>query len=353
MAEPTAFLNQLHTDGPSVYPFQIDWSNGTAVMVQMSPAEFERAAVLDQRAFSGRPQAQQVALADLSARAAALPDRPLGLVFHVGHCGSTLLSRLLGALPGGFGLREPLPFRDLAAAWAEREQPWALRSPGGCRQDQAWLRRIWARRPATAALSVVKATSFCSVLAADWLETFAGDAAVCLTVSPETYLASIFVHDGYMADIHGSARTRLCSALERFSAPPPAMHALAPGPRVALSYACDAINHAAALTWSPDRTRHVDFDAYLADPLERLSDLAAFFGLPASEAEVAAVLAGAIAGRYSKAEGYPFGSGERSARLAEARARRTADIREGLAWLDDFAGREPIVASALQTLGYR
>ena len=39
---------------------------------------------------------------------------PIHFIFHSGHVGSTLLSRLLEEVPSQLGLREPLPLRSLA-----------------------------------------------------------------------------------------------------------------------------------------------------------------------------------------------------------------------------------------------
>src|SRR3546814_19085261 len=48
---------------------------------------------------------------------------PLHWLFHIGHCGSTLISRLLDVLPGLLGLREPLPLLELAMRSIEPDSP--------------------------------------------------------------------------------------------------------------------------------------------------------------------------------------------------------------------------------------
>ena len=61
--------------------------------------------------------------------AAAFPPaarRDVQYIFHIGHVGSTLISRLLGELPGILSLREPLILRVYADRLGERGQSEAL-----------------------------------------------------------------------------------------------------------------------------------------------------------------------------------------------------------------------------------
>ena len=83
-----------------------------------------------------------------------------GCDLHIGHCGSTLLSRLLESWPQLQGLREPLPLRTLAEAWP-RDAPESRLSPKEAPRLlqslwSAWSRTLaaqraaWSRPPAAA-----------------------------------------------------------------------------------------------------------------------------------------------------------------------------------------------------------
>lgn len=113
----------------------------------------------------------------------AAPRAPLHWLFHIGHCGSTLVSRLLDLVPGILGLREPLPLLTLAhgrtdpavAAWQPR------------------VRALLARGfPDTAAV-VVKPTSLVATIAHQ-LVPGAGRACL-LWVDLETWLTTM-LRDG-------------------------------------------------------------------------------------------------------------------------------------------------------------
>jgi hypothetical protein len=60
------------------------------------------------------------------------PGGPAGFVFHMTRCGSTLVSRMLGALPGRHVLSEPLIFEALLAA-----------ENGSVEERGRWLRQLF------------------------------------------------------------------------------------------------------------------------------------------------------------------------------------------------------------------
>jgi hypothetical protein len=69
---------------------------------------------------------------------AQIGDGPLpsGFVFHLSRCGSTLVSRMLGALPGATSVSEPVPLDlivqcALAGGWSEAERLAAVRAMVG------------------------------------------------------------------------------------------------------------------------------------------------------------------------------------------------------------------------------
>ncbi|MEL6323093.1 MAG: hypothetical protein AAFQ84_02550 [Pseudomonadota bacterium] len=340
---------------PAHYPFQADWAGRRVLLAEVAPGFYKQAAFLDQRAFTEQPKSQWVDLETIRAvfgASEAQSPRALGLIFHMGHCGSTLISRLFGELNGVLSLREPLPLRDLAAAWSTRDAIWALRNRDQMTADWSLFRAMWARTWMPGDLSIVKATSFCDLLAANWLSAFPSDRALFIHVSPQSYLRSIFVHDGYVADIYGSAEARLSPHIAAFADDVPAFHALSEGERMAVAYVCSALNQAAALDVAGDRAGQLDFDAYLADPSGRLLRAAGSFGLPTEADEVERVLSGPVPRLYSKATDYQFGPADREARLKEADARRGDDIKAGLGWIDRIRAARPDIDAAIARLGY-
>src|SRR5262245_59767355 len=94
----------------AAYPlFAFEPTQDRAWVLHFEPEDYSRASFLDQRALHHREiSGWTVSRAELMAAC----DTPASLdrlhwLFHIGHCGPTLVSRLLDLLPGVLGLREP------------------------------------------------------------------------------------------------------------------------------------------------------------------------------------------------------------------------------------------------------
>lgn len=335
-----------------LYPFQVNWLMEQVYLLQVDTGFYEQAAFLDQRAMRQGMQGGWFEFDAVREAVAHAPARDMGLIFHIGHCGSTLISRALGLTPGLFSVREPLPFRDLAMAWAERDAPWAPRPATTLLEDLELMRALWARTPALEQTSVVKATSFCSLLAAPWLQHFEGDRAVCLAMAPDLYIATVLGAQGYVVDLVGGARPRMAGLAEATGASLAPVHELSPGEVAAMTFAAELVAMNAAAVQAPSRVLRVDFDRYLAAPGEVLQAIALHFGRPIDPATLPGLLANPVLGRYSKATDYPFSADERQRRLRESRAANRAEIDRGMAWLRTFAADHEALGAALDDFGY-
>src|SRR6478735_4694267 len=91
--------------------FLHSFDNDAALFVPMDRAAYHRSIFLDDRIS---PAGDGVAPVPLAALTNVPPPRPTGWIFHVAHCGSTLLARALDTLGGNLVLREPLALRQAA-----------------------------------------------------------------------------------------------------------------------------------------------------------------------------------------------------------------------------------------------
>jgi hypothetical protein len=350
-------LNNL-MDGPCLYPLQVNWAQQQVLFLSVTPDFYANAPFLDQRAV---PQQQRslipsnwAAIQDVMQAVAAQPaPAKLGMVFHVGHCGSTLLSRALALNTGLFSLREPLPLRDLCSFWLERQEPWSEISEEGLDHRIDMMRALWARTPSTGQLAVVKATSFCCPLAEPWLARFQSDQAVLLAVAPETYLASMVSVPAYIADLKATAKQRMLNLKNLTDLALPALYSLSAGELAALAYLSDLMAMHSAARSAGGRVMRQDFDDFLSAPDRALGALNAFFNAPLPTGHIKSLLQNPLFSRYSKASDYPFSTSERLARLREARSGHSAEISKGRAWLDAFAAREPRAEQALEWFKYQ
>ncbi|TNE62216.1 MAG: hypothetical protein EP335_13030 [Alphaproteobacteria bacterium] len=341
------------TADPTVYPFQVDWLKGRAWMLHVPEAWYQNAAFLDQRALAPDARGDWMPLSALEDATRGATRRPLGLIFHIGHCGSTLISRALGLSRAFFSLREPLPLRDIASFYLETDAVWAPMSPKQLDARLDLFRTLWARTPDDRQIAIVKATSFCSVLAGDWLARYANDRAVMLAMAPEIYIATVLGAETYVNDLKGGARVRmagLAAAVGTDRLQP--LYELSPGEIAAMTYMAELINlHRGAVAAGP-RALRLDFDQYLKDPGAALSDMTAHFGARLPDADIVDILNHPLLGRYSKATDYQFTGFDRRQRLAESRAANGAEIKKGITWLRRFARDHDLGREALLAYGY-
>ena len=100
---------------PLLYPQKLDTARDQVFLVRMDQAAYRTASFLDDRILTPTTRG---AWAPWSVTAAAMSttttQRPLHFIFHAGHVGSTLLSRLLDETRNVLPLREPVPLRTIA-----------------------------------------------------------------------------------------------------------------------------------------------------------------------------------------------------------------------------------------------
>src|SRR5579862_3010025 len=103
-------------DSPAWYPLEV-LPGDTVRLLRLDAAAYRAASFLDQRLLRSAPREARIPGAQLAAAAAGLTPCARYL-FHTGHVGSTLLSRLIGAREEFFALREPALLRAAAGTAA-------------------------------------------------------------------------------------------------------------------------------------------------------------------------------------------------------------------------------------------
>src|SRR5580700_1216637 len=152
----TAALADDLAASPELFPHALDLRSETVKLLSLSRADYERASFLDRRIAGTARPARSIPFRGLAdAVEAASLHESCGFIFHIGHVGSTLLSRLLGRHPALFSLREPEILRTLARATREPDDEPRL----------AIFLKLWSRTFDPRARALVKASSFVSGLA--------------------------------------------------------------------------------------------------------------------------------------------------------------------------------------------
>ena len=97
----------------------LDPNAGMVRLVAMDRDSYRAASFLDDRLMQQQVDAQIVPWPEVEAAVEGDLRTDARWIFHIGHVGSTLVSRLLGELDGVLGVREPRLLRDLALSPAE------------------------------------------------------------------------------------------------------------------------------------------------------------------------------------------------------------------------------------------
>jgi hypothetical protein len=331
-------LRDLGTS-PDIFIHQFDVAADRALLIRLSADQRRRASFLDDRILGAGVDRGWAAWRDAEPAARRASAAAPAFIFHVGHCGSTLISRLIEESAGVRSLREPAALRTLAVLAGDVADGAALWS------EPEFARRLTLYLNVAAAESktLIKATSWCCNLA----DRVSGPIIFCYS-KPEAHIATMLGAPNNPIDLRLNAPARLRRLRRLCGAELADLSELSPGESAAMSWACEAATIAAA---DSRRLHAVEFDAFLADPHRHLSALAAHAGLDAAPERLRAALAGPIMQVYSKDPSAPYSPADRRALLAQYRAAQASEIARGLAWLGMSAARHPPIAAALQRFG--
>jgi hypothetical protein len=331
-------LSILKVDS-SVYPLMIDIVSEKVLLARIPEESRSEASFLDQRVMTSRTEGAWCAWSQFAEAARSFGDCAPGYIFHVGHCGSTLISRLVALATGAAVLREPTPLRTFACDAAETLTGSGLLSWQERRRRLELFERLWAR----SGVSVVKATSICTCL----INEVSPSAPVAFVyVAPEIYLAAVLGGANSHIDLRGFGQLRM-RRLRQIWGGAGDLASLSPGELAAMSWLSEVVP--IAIAKRPVLT--VDFDAFLADPAVNLKQVCAHLCGPVSDDAVTAALASGVMGRYSKAPEQAYDARLRARHLAEDRAARAGEIRAGMRWLEAAAKAFPAGETSLRRFG--
>ena len=319
----------------SLLPHMADLANDRVLIALLGEEDYRAASFLDQRLLTeriGREWMGWDALPDLGP-AAPRPD----FIFHIGHVGSTLVSRLLAEVGEVLPLREPMLLRTLAQVAERIDRPESIWSPElyqtRLAQTTGWMGRGFA--PGQRAM--VKASSVITAIADDL--TGGDGRALFLYVPLARYVETILAGEASMAETLAQAPgriARLAALLPDFRF---ALWQLPPVTRVAMSWLCEMATAQRTLPRADPRYLWVDFEQLLADPAAALAAQHEHFELPVDRARIDAALTGPIMRQYSKAPEHGYSPDLRRELQVQAAAEHAPAIAEAIAWVEALAAR--------------
>ena len=216
----------------------------------MDRDSYRAASFLDDRMLQAPVDAQIVPWPEIEAATAATCARDARWIFHIGHVGSTLVSRLLGELRRAGGARAAAAAR-LGAEPARGSR--ALSSP---------VAKLMSRTFAADQIACVKATSFVSEIAPELVPP--GERALFMYASPRNYVAGILAGENSRAELRQLAPVP--GAADAAGGRVSAVGRARDAELAAVAWACEMTALEAAADAMPDRQiAWADFDAMLAD----------------------------------------------------------------------------------------
>ncbi len=307
---------------PDQYFFAFEGDD--AVFIGMDRDAYAQSIFLDRRIVTAAEIPSRLSVASLLP---APPRQRSGWIFHVAHCGSTLLARGLDRPGGGLVLREPLALRQLGVEAGTGAGPgW------DARRDLAagLLSRRYAADPPTVLKANVPVNLILPALLGD------GDPAIMLHLPLGDWLLAVLrsaAHRNWVEFVTGELRP----GLEALAGPLP--DAIAE--RAAALWLAQLRAMAAAMATAP-ASRSLDAGLLFDAPAAVLAAAAALFEQPMAATEVAAIVAGPVFNTYAKNPGVAFDNRTRTAIAAEAARALAPDIARAREWITARLAHHPL-----------
>jgi hypothetical protein len=305
-----------------------------AIFAAMDRDAYHRSIFLDRRIQAARPEtvtAPVAALAEfLDAGPPATPAN--GWIFHIAHCGSTLLARALDLTDRSLVLREPLALRQLGVARARMAAA-----------DEGWRSRLrlatglYRRRYRPDAPAIVKANVPVNFIASEILEGAPEAPAILLYFPLRAYLLAILrspQHRNWVMNVTGQvqpALARLTGDLERLDIPE----------RAAALWLGQMRLYAGMLARFPG-ARSLHAEQLFGAPRPTLAAAAGHLGVGLSEEALDDIVSGGLFVTYSKAPGQAFDNRCRLELRAETERLAGAEIDRARRWIEGRLGDCPL-----------
>ncbi len=290
-----------------------------AVFLPMDREAYHRSIFLDGRISPAANRTMKVpagALVDPARKPAAT-----GWIFHVAHCGSTLLARALDRREANLVLREPFALRQLALA----------PDPAGLALTAAMLsKRYRADLP-----TIVKANVPVNFLLRE-LAALGPDAhAIFLYATLGDYVLAILRS--------GNHRQWLRSVTAQLAAHLGDLSALSDAERGAALWLAQMRAFAEAMALLPG-ARALDAEILFAQPRRVLEAAAGHLGVPMSAAEIAETVEGPLFATYSKNPEQPFDNEARLARRSALEGPLAEELAQARRWIEGAGGETAVGA---------
>lgn len=329
--------------GPDCLLQDLDLVNRRGLVVKIREADYRSASFLDHRVLKPDTVGAWFPLPQLMELAKGIhPPLPPHGIFHVSHCGSTLVSRLLAELPDCLPLREPLPLLNLAQARRELPRPASRLDAPGWDTLFALVLTLASRNYRAGERVLIKATSACANLLQPFLEQGPASRALLLYTDLETWLATMLREETVRENGRYYAPAWFADFLALTGRDDLRLAALSDAQQFALNWLTGMLHFQRAREETPERVQGCDFEGFLAEPAAGLRRAGEFFGLDATRANELA--ASTVMRSYAKNPTKRFDAAQRQRELTAARSQVGSEIAAGLAFAQKLVKEAPVLA---------
>lgn len=317
---------------PALYFFDIEGPN--ARFRPMSREAFRRSVFLDQRI---QPDDRQIAGVPLqlllgASASAPKPKRSMRIIFHIAHCGSTLLANGLDQSDKTLVLREPYALRQIGVEQASN--PTFPATSKIVNDVLAFAVGQYSKQYSASQTTIIKANVPVNFVASELLDRRPAPLGLMLHLPLDSYLLAVLKskeHQNWVVNVtrelgHGISRTLDLSLDE---------------------IADLTIPRAAAMLWSvqirlfdrllkkfPKTTRSLDAENLFKAPAQTLQELDGFFGTGLGDPHIRSVVEGHVFNTNAKRPGQAYTSDDRERERARKREELAPSLNDARDWFN-------------------
>jgi hypothetical protein len=300
-----------------------------AVLFEMDRDAYFRSIFTDKRISPKSPEPQRVPLADLFAATEKVEPSPIRYIFHIAHCGSTLLARALDLKDSNLVCREPFTLRQLGVMSANG-------GGEGFEKRTQLVRVMLGRRYSPDAPVIVKANVPVNFMIPALMQPQADEPAIFLHYGIEDYLLAILrsqMHRGWVQHVSNE----LGAGIEKIAGPRDDESIPVLAARLWLT---QMKQFEEALAAYPN-AKSLGAEDLFERPKEVIAAAFAHFGQPQSETTIDAIVASELFSRYSKDPRHQFDNVQRVERRAKLKVELASELDAARGWIASRAGALP------------
>lgn len=320
-------------DSPDFFPLAFEPQ--AVVLAEMDRDAYNRSIFCDARISPKAPPARAPIAPLLDYNAAHPHQAPnIGYIFHVAHCGSTLLARALDVKSTNLVIREPMLLRQLGV---QRSAHFGATPPEEWRKRLSLATTMLNRRYVSDGPVIVKTNVPVNLIVDDLMAAGPQQAAIAIYFSLEHYLQAILRSPNHRRWVE-SVSQELKGGIDGIVGPaaPNQSHAVT----AARLWLAQMLTYDAALRKYPNAAS-LNAEDLFDTPREVTAASFRHFGQTVDEPQLDAIMSGDLFSRYSKNPSVAFDNAARHERRRALAAELAPEIAEARAYVEASGHKLP------------